>query len=219
MFGCAIAWGHWPETAGNPCHGIARYQRRPRGWLLGADGLEKLGAALRRLEAGSPLRVAAMRLILLTEFWPGEIRRLRRCEIKANRLTLITSKTRPRHVLLDEAARALLNGLAVTAFGQWVFPGENGDEPLTEGALYWYWTKARDHEWRVPVVAGCLLGHRRASTTNRYVHFDDPTSSEADERAGGATDRKSRVSLSSPTGGLPGLVDATPMRRNPGMVG
>ena len=149
MFGCAIAWGHWPETAGNPCHGIARYQRWPRGWLLGADGLEKLGAALRRLEAGSPLRVAAVRRILLTGFWPGEIRRLRRCEIKANRLTLITSKTRPRHVLLrhvllDDAARALLNSPAETAFGQWVFPGENGDEPLTEGALYRYWTKARD---------------------------------------------------------------------------
>ena len=144
MFGCAIAWGHWPETAGNFCHGIARYQRPPRGWLRRADGLAKLGAALRRLEAGSPLRVAAVRLILLNEFWPGEIRRLRWCEIKANRLTLITSKTRPRHVPLDEAARALLNGLAETAFGQWVFPGENGDEPLTEGALYWYWTKARD---------------------------------------------------------------------------
>ena len=31
-------------------------------------------------------------------------------------------------------------------------------------------------------VAGRLLGHRRASTTNRYVHLDDVTLSQAAER-------------------------------------
>ena len=31
-------------------------------------------------------------------------------------------------------------------------------------------------------VAGRLLGHRRASTTNRYVHLDDATLSQAAER-------------------------------------
>ena len=32
------------------------------------------------------------------------------------------------------------------------------------------------------LVAGRLLGHRRASTTNRYVHLDDATLSQAAER-------------------------------------
>ena len=31
-------------------------------------------------------------------------------------------------------------------------------------------------------VTGRLLGHRRASTTNRYVHLDDATLSQAAER-------------------------------------
>ena len=44
MFDCAISWGHRPEAAGNPCKGIVRYRRPPRGRLLGADDLAKLGA-------------------------------------------------------------------------------------------------------------------------------------------------------------------------------
>ena len=44
MFNCAIAWGHRPEAAGNPCKGIVRYRRPPRGRLLGADDLARLGA-------------------------------------------------------------------------------------------------------------------------------------------------------------------------------
>lgn len=61
MFGCAIAWGPWPEAAGKPCHGIARYRRPARGRVLGAENLAKFGAVVRRLEAGSQLRVATVR--------------------------------------------------------------------------------------------------------------------------------------------------------------
>ena len=111
---------------------------------------------------------------------------------------------RPRHDLLGESARKLLAGLAETASGEWVFPGKGGDEPLTKGDLYSFWIKARDtagivadarlHDLRHPHashavmngeslhVAGRLLGHRRASTTNRYVHLDDATLSQAAER-------------------------------------
>ena len=112
MFDCAIAWGHRPEAAGNPCKGIVRYRRPPRGRLLGADDLARLGAVLRQREAESPVCVAAVRLILLTGCRPGEIRRLRWCEVKPDRLALIDAKTGPRHVLLGDAARERLNGLA-----------------------------------------------------------------------------------------------------------
>ena len=57
---------------------------------------------------------------------------------------MIDAKTGPRHVLLGGAARTLLASLADSPFGEWVFQGESGDEPLTDGALYWFWTKARD---------------------------------------------------------------------------
>ena len=153
-----------------------------------------------------------MRLILLTGCRPGEIRRLRWCEVKADRLTLADTKTGPRHVLLGAAARALLDGLADTASGEWVFPGEGGDGPLDKNDLYRFWLKARDaagivadarlHDLRHAHashavmngeslhVAGRLLGHRRASTTNRYVHLDDATLGEAAERVAAAIARK-----------------------------
>ena len=212
MFDCAMAWGHRPETAGNPCTGIVRYRRPPRGRLLGADDLAKLGATLRRLEAEYPLCVAAVRLILLTRCRPGEIRRLRWCEVKPDRLTLIDAKTGLRHVLLGEAARKLLDSLADSASGECVFPGDRGNGPLTENALYRFWIKTRDaagivtdarlHDLRHAHashavmngeslhVAGRLLEHRRASTTNRYVHLDDATLSQAAKRVALAIYRK-----------------------------
>ena len=204
MFDCAIAWGHRPEAAGNPCTGIVRYRRPPRGRLLGADDLAKLGAILRQREANKPVCVAAVRLLLLTGCRPGEIRRLRWSEVKPDRLTLIDAKTGPRHVLLGEAARELLDGLAATASGEWVFPGKSEDKPLSKHVLYDFWLGVRDaagivadarlHDLRHAHashavmngeslhVAGRLLGHRRASTTNRYVHLDDATLSYAAER-------------------------------------
>ena len=158
--------------------------------------------------------MAAVRLLLLTGCRPGEIRCLRWCEVKPDRLTLISTKTGPRHVLLGEAARELLDRLAGTASGEWAFPGENADEPLIIHALYGFWLKARDaagvlgdarlhdlchaHASHAVMngeslhVAGRLLGHRRATTTNRYVHLDDATLSRAAERVGVEIERKLR---------------------------
>ena len=204
LFDCAIAWGHRAEAAGNPCKGIVRYRRPPRGRLLGATDLAKLGAVLRRSENDSPACVAAVRLLLLTGCRPGEIRRLRWCEVRPDRLALSETKTGPRHVLLGAAARELLDGLAASASGEWVFPGRGADEPLDRNDLWTFWTGARReagivadarlHDLRHAHashavmngeslhVAGRLLGHRRASTTNRYVHLDDATLGEAAER-------------------------------------
>ena len=214
MFDCAIAWGHRPEAAGNPCKGIVRYRRPPRGRLLGADDLAKLGTVLRQREHESPVCVAAVRLLLLTGCRPGEIRRLRWSEVKPDRLALSDSKTGPRQVLLGDSARELLASIAETASGEWVFPGEGGDEPLDKNTLYKFWIKARDaagivvdarlHDLRHAHashavmngeslhVAGRLLGHRRATTTNRYVHLDDATLSQAAERVALAVERKLR---------------------------
>lgn len=179
------------------------------------DDLAKLGATLRRLEGECPTRVAAVRLILLTGCRPGEMRRLRWREVKSDWLALIHAKTGPRHVLLGKATRKLLDGLADSASGEWVFPDENGDEPLGKDVLYWFWTKAHDmagivadarlydlhHSHASHAVmnsvslhlAERLLGHRRASTTNRDVHLDDATLSEAAERVAMAVRDKLRT--------------------------
>ena len=94
--------------------------------LLGAVDLARLGAVLRLREDENPVCVAAARLLLLTECGAGEIRCLRWCEVKPDRLALIDAKMGPRHVLLGEAARELLEGLAASASGEWVFPGDKG---------------------------------------------------------------------------------------------
>ena len=56
----------------------------------------------------------------------GEIRRLRWCEVRSDRLALIDAKTGPRHVLLGEAVRELLDRLAKSASGERVFPARSG---------------------------------------------------------------------------------------------
>ena len=125
-------------------------------------------------------------------------------EILRNMFDCASAKTGPRHVLLGESARELLNSLAETASGKWVFPSKSVGGPLGENELYWFWRRARDaagvvadarlhdlrhvHASHVVMngeslhVAGRLLGHRRATTTNRYVHLDDATLSQAAER-------------------------------------
>ncbi len=93
-----------------------------------------------------------------------------------------------------------------------MLPGDKGNGPLSLDDLWRFWIKARDaagimtdarlHDLRHAHashavmngeslhVAGRLLGHRRATTTNRYVHLDDATPSQAAERVALAVDRK-----------------------------
>ena len=83
---------------------------------------------------------------------------------------------------------------------------------MSTNALWGFWIKARDaagivadarlHDLRHSHashavmngeslhVVGRLLGHRRASTTNRYVHLDDATLNQAAERVALAIQRK-----------------------------
>ena len=83
---------------------------------------------------------------------------------------------------------------------------------MTNNQLHYFWTKARDaagtvadarlHDLRHAHashtvmngeslhVAGRLLGHRLATTTNRYVHLDDATLSESAEWVAVAIQRK-----------------------------
>ena len=97
-----------------------------------------------------------------------------------------------------------------------MFPGKAADESLGENDLYWFWRPARQsagivadarlHDLRHAHashavmngesrrVAGRLLGHRRTSTTNRYVHLDDATLSGAAERAAVAIELRLRYS-------------------------
>ena len=99
---------------------------------------------------------------------------------------------------------SLDRGLGDNASGEWVFPAENRDEPLSIGNLYWFWIMApgmaglmpdaRLHDQRHAHalhaamngeslhVTGRLIGHRRAFKTNRYDHLHETILSQAAER-------------------------------------
>ena len=213
MFARAIDWGHRPESAGNPCAGIARFRRPPRGRLLGAGDLARLGATLRDLEPKWPARVAAVRLILLTGCRPGEIRRLRWCEVKPDRLALTNAKTGPRDVLLGKRRASCSRGLPRRQRANGCFrmngpptsrcaaipsTGSGSRSAIRRAS----WPTARMHDLRHSHashavmggeslhVTGRLLGHRRATTTNRYAHLDDTTLSDAAERVARAIAKK-----------------------------
>ena len=74
---------------GNPCTGSFRDRRPQREWLL--------TAVLRVGEDEMSVCVTAVQSILLTGCRPGEIRRLRWCEVKCDRLTSIDAKTGRRY--------------------------------------------------------------------------------------------------------------------------
>ena len=129
---------------------------------------------------------------------------------------MIDAKTGPRHVLLGEASRKLPGGLADSASGEWAFPCDKGNGPLTENELYWFWIKTRDAAGIVADarlrdlrharashavmngeslhIAGRLLEHRRATTTNRHFYLDDSTLSQAAERVAMAIELRMQYS-------------------------
>ena len=100
MFDCATASGHRPETVGNPCKAIVRYPRPPRGRLLAAEDLARLGAVLRQREGENPVCVPAVRPLLRTRCKPVELHSPSCCEGKPYWLIPFDAKTGPRHVLL-----------------------------------------------------------------------------------------------------------------------
>ena len=81
-------------------------------------------------------------------------------------LALIDAKTGPRHVLLGEAARELLNRVAETASGEWVFPGYKGNGPLSTDDLWRFWIKVRE---AAGIVADARLHDLRHSFASRAL--------------------------------------------------
>ena len=116
--------------------------------------------------------------------------------------------------MLGESARQLLDGLAESASGEWMFPASRRDWRLGKNEFHYLWTATRDaagnladarlHDHRHAHashavmngkslhVAGRLLGHRRASTTNRYVHLDDAILGQGSERVAAVIEQKPR---------------------------
>lgn len=154
--------------------------------------------------------IAAIRLLILTGCREGEILSLRWDAVDFERgyLRLADTKTGRSIRPLGQSAAALLETLPRIAGNPFVLPGARPGQHLKEIKRVWYAVRhaagldeVRLHDLRhsfasVPASSGesllivrALLGHKRASTTERYAHLgDDPVKSAADRAASAIAD-------------------------------
>ena len=152
----------------------------------------------------SPTAVAAVRLLILTGCRKSEITTLKweYVDFEQRILKLPTHKTgKDKAVLLNAPALEVLSKLPRIDGNPYVFPGEKAGKPIA--GLYVMWRRAcmrakignvRLHDLRhtfASVMAGAgdsllmigkLLGHKHATTTERYAHLGQNLVRDASER-------------------------------------
>ena len=204
----ARALGH---IGTNPTRGIKRNPSRKMTRFLSREEITRLHGVLDRYAGGSASEAQqadTIRLLLLTGCRKGEIMRLRREEVKGDRLELSDSKTGPRTVLLNGPAREIVRRRMAEGTGPWLFPSvRDPSRPQCRGLPLWYRARreaeigdVRLHDLRhtvasqaamngvpLPVVAR-LLGHSNVRMTMRYAHVGDREIEAAAERVGQVID-------------------------------
>lgn len=173
------------------------------------EEFQRLGVALERLSLIRPDQVAAVRLLMLTGCRHGEILGLRWQDVHPGHLDLGDSKTGPRRVFLGEPATVLLSKRQERrqASSPFVFPRRD-DPSRPHPSLKSFWLLLRSHAELPPtlrlhdlrhsyaslavmngetlIMTGKLLGHRHASSTQRYAHLSDEYLLAAAERIAAA---------------------------------
>ena len=197
--------GILPPDTPDPSKPIRRNTRRARGRLLNAQQLAQLGAWLE----APPIRwrdvADAIRLILLTGCRSGEIVRLTWAEVGSDKLSLSSTKTGKRDVVLSHPALALLDRRKRGASSVFVFPNPSSPtKPITSIDAAWRAIRPlvglpediRLHDLRHTYashaimigetlnMAGKLLGHKRPKTTEIYAHMDARHLAKAADRVG-----------------------------------
>jgi integrase len=201
LFAFAVKRGMRPN---NPAHGIDKPAPRKMERFLTSEEIGRLGAALSAEEksTGNPSPSAVIRLLLLTGARRSEITELRRTSVDLERgaLFLADSKTGPKSIHLNAPAAAVLAGLPRVAGNPSVFPGARAEQ-LSSG-LDKVWARVRVaaalpnvrlHDLRHSAASiaaargasllliGRVLGHRQATTTERYSHLTaDPVKATAE---------------------------------------
>ncbi len=192
----------------NPARGIRRNQLRKFNRFLSHDEANRLHAELDQLVAERPARAAQadiIRLLYYTGCRLSEIRTLRWFEVGTSTLDLEDSKTGPRKVYLNSAARAIIQRQSRSG-SDYVFPSPSDPTvPVSSYMGLWFTLRKRAgiedvrlHDLRhnfasqavlngvpLPTVAR-LLGHRQVSMTLRYAHVADRDVETAAERVGNA---------------------------------
>lgn len=211
MYGKAEQWGMIPDSHPNPGRLIERYSEPARDRYLSDEELVRVGEALRvwtRVSRRNAQSADALRLILFTGCRHREVLHLTWEEVDWKRAAILLkdSKSGPRTVALTPPAIGVLRRVrGRIRFGPWVFPSPRAaGKPM--GSVQGAWEAVREkagvpdvriHDLRhthasVAVstglsleVIGSLLGHRKASTTERYAHLADDPVRRAAERVQG----------------------------------
>lgn len=212
---------NWAEGLGlrpdgsNPVRHIERYPEQARQRYLSPAEFRRLGAVLAAAKRGpvvvdgepepvrlSPMALAAIALLIFTGARRGEILSLTWGQVDLDRgvLTLPTSKTGFKVIMLNAPALAILAALPRVEGNPYVLPGVRHGQHLVNITDTWYVVRAlaglkdvRLHDLRhslasvgaaaglsLPVI-GALLGHTQAQTTARYAHLSaDPLKQAAE---------------------------------------
>jgi integrase len=209
MMNVAENWGLRPDYS-NPCRHVDRYKSGKRERFLSSQELLRLGNVLRDAEEHaleSESAVAAIRLLILTGCRRGEILGLRWADVDLMNscLRLSDSKTGPRLVHLNEPAKAVIAAIKPVVGNPFVITGAKAGGHLINLKKPWQRIRStaelpdvRLHDLRhsfasVAIglgesleVIGKLLGHTRASTTERYAHLAADPVRAANSRIGQA---------------------------------
>ena len=207
MFNLAELWDLRPDGT-NPCRHVKRFREEKRERFLSDIEYQRLGAALKAIEAdGSETAsaTAAVRLLMLTGCRLSEIQKLRweHVDLGASELRLPDTKTGAKVVYLGDPAIAVLERIDRRDGNPWVIAGRKPGGHLTDLQHPWRRIRARAglddvriHDLRhsfasggllvgegLPMI-GKLLGHTQVQTTARYAHLaNDPVKSAANRIA------------------------------------
>ncbi len=191
---------NWAEMKGlrpqnsNPVRGIRKYPESHRERFLSAEELQRLGDALdaELREHGDIYAVAAIRLLIFSGARLSEITTLRweYVDLERGLLLLPDSKTGKKAIVLNAAARKVLEELPRLAGNPYVICGHKEGQPLVN--LHKPWGRIRKraglddvrlHDLRHTFASlaarsggslpriGALLGHTQTQTTQRYAHL------------------------------------------------
>ena len=207
MFNLAELWDIRPDGS-NPCRHVKRFREENRERFLSDAEYQRLGTALKEIEADgsetSPA-IAAVRLLMLTGCRLSEIQKLRweHVDLEAGELRLPDTKTGAKVVYLGDPAIAVLRGIDRRDSNPWAISGRKPGRHLTDLQHPWRRIRARAglddvriHDLRhsfasggllvgegLPMI-GKLLGHTQVQTTARYAHLaNDPVKSAANRIA------------------------------------
>ena len=208
IMGWAERIGERPDGS-NPCRHVQRFPEKARERFLSADELGRVGDALARAQAEGLAdwrAVACIRLLLLTGSRLSEILTLRWewIDMEAGTARLPDSKTGAKTIYLSAPALDVLAALPRSGVNPHVLPGDRPGAPFVGIQKPWQrirWVAGLPdvhlHDLRhsfasVGIAAGDslfivgkLLGHKQASTTERYAHLAPNPARAAADRTGG----------------------------------